>query len=147
VIRDWSQAKAAYRLLDRPVLTHEAVLAGHGQEVLAATAPPGDYLLIEDTTTLAYPDAAGTRGLGPIGEDYTRGLWVHSTLVVKADWETNHRALLGLLGQRVWVRPRLRPAGRPASNGRGKESNHARQSRQDRESQRWMASVGIRAKP
>ena len=141
VIRDWSQAKAAYRLLDRPEVTHEAVLAGHSQRVLEATAVPGDYLLIEDTTTVAYPDAAGTRGLGPIGEDYTRGLWVHSTLAVKMDWATHERHLLGLLGQRVWARPVERPTGRRPSNGRGKESNHARQQRQDRESGRWMASL------
>lgn len=141
VIRDGSQAKAAYRLLDRPEVTHEAVIAGHCREVLAATAAPGDYLLIEDTTTVAWPDPAGTRGLGPIGDQDTRGLWVHSTLVVKMDWATASRRLLGLLGQRTWARPTPRPAGRPPSNGRGKESSHARQSRADRESQRWMAAL------
>ena len=147
VIRDWSQAKAAYRLLDGPELTHAAVTAAHGRRVLAATAAAGDYLLIEDSTTVAYPDAAGTRGLGPIGEDYTRGLWVHSTLVVKMDWPKNERELLGLLGQRVWTRPVQRPTGRRPSNGRGKECNHTRQKREDRESQKWMAHLEASAGP
>ena len=141
VIRDWSQAKAAYRLLSRAEVTHDAVIGGHGAEVLQATATPGEYLLLEDTTTVAYPDLADRRGLGPIGEDYTRGLWVHSTLVVKTDGDKNQQELVGLLGQRVWVRPRQRPPGRPPSNGRGKESTHARQLRDDRESRRWMASL------
>lgn len=141
VMRAWPQAKAAYRLLSRPEVTHDAVIGGHCAEVLAATATPGDYLLIEDTTTTAFPDPTGTRGLGPIGDDYTRGLWAHSTLVVKADWDQDQKELLGMLGQRVWVRPQPRPPGRRRSNGRGKESNHARQGRNHRESQRWMASL------
>lgn len=141
VIRDPAQAKAAYRLLDRPQVTHETVIGGHARRVLEATETPGDYLIIEDTTTVAYPDPAGTRGMGPIGDYSTRGLWVHSTLVVKLDWANQQRQLLGLLGQRTWTRPVERPAGRGRSNGRGKESGHARQSRPDRESKRWMASL------
>lgn len=141
VIRDPAQAKAAYRLLDRLEVTHQAVIGGHARRVLEATEAPGDYLLIEDTTTVAWSDPAGTRGMGPIGDHYTRGLWVHSTLVVKMDWASQQRQLLGLLGQQTWARPVERPAGRPRSGGRGKESGHARQSRDDRESQRWMASL------
>ena len=141
VIRARHQAKAAYRLLDRVEVTHAAVLGGHTQAVLQATEAAGDYLLIEDSTTVAYPGRPATRGLGPIGEGFTRGLWVHSTLVVKRDWAQGQSELLGLLGQRVWARPEDRPRGRPPSNGRGKESNHARQLREDRESQRWMAHL------
>lgn len=86
----------------------------------SAGSDPGDYLLIEDTTTTAFPDSAGTRGLGPMGDDYTRVLWSHSTLVVKTDWGQNHKELLGMLGQGVWVRPPHRPPGRRKSNGRGR---------------------------
>jgi hypothetical protein len=140
VIRHWPQAKAAYRLLSRPEVTHAAVLASHGAQLLSATEAPGHYLLIEDTTSVAYDDPAGTRGLGPIGEACTRGLWAHSTLVVKSDGGEERPQLLGLLGQRVWARPQ-RPAQRRKSHGRGKECAHARQQRPDRESQRWMAHL------
>jgi len=141
VIRDRHQAKAAYRLLDSEHVTHDAVVAGHGAAVLEATAAPGDYLLIEDTTAIAYPSLKQTKGLGPIGEDFTRGLWAHQTLVVKMDWAGDRQELLGLLGQKVWARPVDRPGERPPSTGPGKESGHARQSREDRESQRWMKTL------
>jgi hypothetical protein len=135
VIRDRHQAKAAYRLLDRPEVTHPAVIAGHGAQVLDATAGPGDYLLIEDTTAIAYPGLRQARGLGPIGEDHTRGLWAHQTLVVKVDWPREREQLLGLLGQKVWARPT------PSWAGRGSRRRHAYASPQARESQRWMAAL------
>jgi hypothetical protein len=141
VIRDWHQAKAAYRLLSRPEVTHRAVIAGHCQQVLSAMEAPGHYLLIEDTTAVAYADPAGTRGLGPIGEDCTRGVWAHSTLVVRSDGIEDRPELLGLLGQRVWARPVPRPGDRRKNHGPARDSDHARQTRDDRESQRWMASL------
>ncbi len=138
VIRDRHQAKAAYRLLDNDRVTHEAVIAGHCAQVLEATASPGDYLLIEDTTSIAYPGLKEAQGLGPIGEDYTRGLWAHQTLAVKVDWERGQQTLLGLLGQRVWARP---PVDKRTHDIHSRESNHARQLRDDRESQRWMTAL------
>lgn len=137
VIRDRYQAKAAYRLLDREDVTHEAVVSGHCAQVLEATAEPGDYLLIEDTTAIAYPGLKEATGLGPIGEDHTRGLWAHHTLVVKVDEQHKKEQLLGMLGQRVWARP----LDRPYKRSLGKEKDRVRQSREDRESQRWMAAL------
>jgi hypothetical protein len=139
MIPDRHQAKAAYRLLDCEQVTHRAVLEAHTAEVLKASASPGDYLLIEDTTAIAYPGLKQAEGLGLLGEDYTRGLWAHQTLVLKVDWSQPHEQLLGLLGQQVWAR-QPRAASRP-SHGRGKESNHARQQRDDRESRRWMRTL------
>jgi hypothetical protein len=135
------QAKAAYRLLDRDEVTHEAVIRPHAALTLAATAAPGDYLLIEDTTGLSYPNRRGTSGLGPLGDDFTRGLWMHSTLALKMDWQKQEAQVLGLLGQRVWARPAERPGDRPGSHGPGKETDYARQLRTGRESQRWMAAL------
>lgn len=142
VIRDRHQAKAAYRLLDCEQVTHQAVISGHGAEVLKAMQEPGDYLLIEDTTAISYPGLKQTQGLGPIGERYTRGLWAHQTLVLKVDWQEHRQTLLGLLDQHVWVRPSVCDEDQRSQNGRGKESNHARQSRSDRESQRWGKALG-----
>lgn len=148
VIRQRHQAKAAYRLLDRPEVTHDAVIGGHGAAVLEATAAPGHYLLIEDTTTLAYRDRAGTRGLGPIGEDFTSGLWAHSTLVVQVDTEQQPQELLGLLGQQVWARPRPSPPNRCRRPGAKKQkqpqpvrNDPAGPLRPAPESARWMASL------
>lgn len=134
VIRDRHQAKAAYRLLDRDQVTHQAVIGGHCAQVLDATASPGDYLLIEDTTAIAYPGLKQATGLGPIGEDFTRGLWAHQTLVVKVDWQSGRERLLGLLGQQVWARP-------ASLKGKSSDGKHAYASHEPRESQRWMATL------
>ena len=72
VVREPHQAKAAYRLLDNPGVTHESVTASHVQLTLEQTRAPGTYLLIEDTTTLNYQGLESATGLGPIGADYTR---------------------------------------------------------------------------
>lgn len=134
------QAKAAYRLLDNPDLTHEAVTAHHMRLTLEQADAPGCYLLIEDTTTFNYQSLKATTGLGPIGEDFTRGFFTHSCLVTRADLDAGTHVPIGLLGQTLWARPVERPAGRPGSNGPGKECNNARQKRVDRgesESHRW----------
>jgi hypothetical protein len=141
VIGDPYQAKAAYRLLDREELTHPAVVAGHCQLTLEATAGPGDYLLIEDTTVVSYPNRKAATGLGPVGAGFTRGLLAHSTLAVRVDWRQGQGQMLGLLGQKVWARPPERHQGRRQSHGRGKESEQARQQRAGRESERWMTTL------
>jgi Transposase DNA-binding/Transposase DDE domain len=135
VMRDRHQAKAAYRLLDRAEVKHPAVISGHCSQVLAATATPGDYLLIEDTTAIAYPGLKEARGLGPIGEAFSRGLWAHQTLVVKMDWTQQREQLLGLLGQQVWARPTTK-AGRASSARRPKAST-----REATEAARWMRTL------
>ena len=139
VIASPHQAKAAYRLLDCPQVTHESVLGGHVQHVREALREPGVHLLIEDTTTLEYHGLKQAQGLGPIGESYTRGFWLHSTLAVRWDEQADAVQVLGLAGQQSWARAPTRRRGRGKSNGRGKESNHARQRRGDRESQRWAS--------
>jgi hypothetical protein len=145
VIAGTHQAKAAYRLLDNSSVTHDAVVAAHCRQVRARLNEPGVTLLIEDTTAIAYPGLKQSRGLGPIGEGFTRGYWLHSTLAAR--WEpgvgpgdSDHCRPIGLVHQHAWARPAQRPR-RRKSSGRGKESNSARQKRTDRESVRWAASL------
>jgi hypothetical protein len=104
VIHDPYQAKAAYRLLGCPEVTHQAAIAPHCQQVLAATQAAGDYLILEDSMALSFPDRQESCGLGTLGEHSTRGLWVHTALLVKPDWRQGHDALLGMLGQKIWAR-------------------------------------------
>ena len=84
VMRDAKDIKAAYRLLDRQEVTHEAVCRSHFDHVRRSCRLPGLYLMIEDSTTLAFAGRSASVGLGPIGDDYTQGLWMHSTLAVRA---------------------------------------------------------------
>jgi len=83
ILADPHQAKAAYRLFDGPAVTHDAVLGGHRQWVGQQLAEAGTYLLIEDTTVAAFNSRTRAGGLGPIGESYTLGFWLHNTLAVR----------------------------------------------------------------
>lgn len=146
VIAAPDQAKAAYRLLDCDSVTHESVIAAHVEHVREHLAcERGVHLLIEDTTALEYQGLEQAQGLGPIGEPFTRGFWLHSTLAVRWDEQANACEVLGLAGQKAWAREASRPKRRKSKGrgkGRGKESNHARQSRSDRESMRWAFALG-----
>jgi hypothetical protein len=136
VLRDPHQAKAAYRLFDRPEITHEAVTAPHFQLTRQAADQHPLCLMIEDTTALDFHGLQAAQGLGPIGEAYTRGLWVHSCLAVALDEATDQAQVLGLLGQRVWARPSP-----PLDQPKKKESPRPGPRRQGRESERWTAAI------
>ena len=57
-------------------------------------------LLVQDTTGLNFSGLKQTVGLGPLGEDKGRGLWLHSLLAFRPDGLP-----LGLLGVKCWARP------------------------------------------
>jgi hypothetical protein len=147
VIPQTHQAKAAYRLLDCESVMHPAVIQPHCQLVRSQLDSPGVTLLIEDTTAISYPTLKASKGLGPIGESFTSGYWLHSTLAVHWEesdkpggcWPIGDRCWpIGLVHQQAWARSKRRPK-RPKSKGRGKECNNARQLRTDRESIRWAS--------
>lgn len=134
VLSGAAQIKAAYRLFDQPQVTHAAVCQGHFCHVLAQCQTPGRYLLIEDTTAVSYAGHEACTGLGPIGEDHTRGFWLHSTLAVAwtpgtTDPAADEAQILGLLDQQAWARD-------PAASRR-KETKATRLRRAQRESTRW----------
>jgi hypothetical protein len=129
-----AQIKAAYRLFDAPAVTHAAVGQGHFAHVRSQCQAPGQYLLIEDTTAVAYGDHEACVGLGPIGEDPTRGFWLHSTLAVAwrphpADPQAGAAQILGLFDQQAWTRD-------PQASRR-QETKAQRLQRIERESTRW----------
>ena len=115
VIASPHQAKAAYRLLDCDRITHESVIAASMTQVhQRLSREPGVYLLVEDTTALEYQGLEQAQGLGPIGEAFTRGFWLHSTLALRWDEPLDQCEVLGLAGQKAWARPAIRP-NRPKS--------------------------------
>ena len=130
------ELEAAYRLLETADVTHEAVIAPHLTRVREACREAGDYLWVEDTTELDFSSHAAAEDLGPIGDGRGRGLFVHSSLVLRIDgWNAAYEpqvTLVGLAAQHCWVRPRHKRAGRETKTERLARS---------RESQRWAASV------
>ena len=86
--------RGAYRLLNHPGVTLEALTAPHRRLTLEQARAPSTavVLLVEDTTELDYSAHEHTTGLGPIGLHHGQGLLLHSTLAVVPD----PRHVLGL---------------------------------------------------
>jgi hypothetical protein len=125
----YAEMKAAYRLLNHPGVSRAAVQEPHCRGVQQLVTLPGEYLLIEDTTSLDFSTLGHTDGLGRIGDDGGRGLFVHTTLAVRM---AHRPELIGIYAQQVWARgDDFRCEGRP---------KRERLSR-DRESQRWAAHL------
>ncbi|MCW5551099.1 MAG: IS4 family transposase [Verrucomicrobiae bacterium] len=131
---DWAELKAAYRLLDRPETSFQRILAPHLQRTRAACRPPGEYLLIEDTTLLDYSCGPAAPELGRIGDGQGRGFELHATLAVRIEgWTLAPRPasqLVGLLRQRCDRPP-------PAPPGETRAQCLSR----PRRSQRWAAAL------
>jgi len=101
--------KGAYRLLNHPGVSLEALTAPHRQQTLAVAQESGLVLFVEDTTELDFTAHGSTEGLGPIGDGRGRGLLLHSTLAV----EPSLRQLLGLAHAQVVLRePRSKHPGK-----------------------------------
>jgi len=135
-IDNWGDLKAAYRLLEKSEITHEAVLAPHRTRVREECRQAGDYLFVEDTTDLDFSSHPAAEDLGPIGDGRQRGLFVHSTLAMRIErWNAEREpqvTIAGLAAQRCWVRPQHKCSSRETKTERLARS---------RESQRWAASV------
>jgi len=133
---NWSELKAAYRLLEEPQITHAAILAPHIERVREECRRAGEYLFVEDTTELDFSAHPAAADLGPIGDGKGRGLFVHSTLALRIDaWTAQHEprvVIPGLAAQSCWVRD--------LPHGATYEKKAKRLTR-PRESQRWAASV------
>ncbi len=122
----WSPAKASYDFIGHPQapISLASLLAPHHQATQARMAAEKLVLLPQDTTTLNYTGLRQTIGLGPLGEDKGRGLWLHSLLAFRPDGLP-----LGLLQAHSWARPET-----PSATTRGRNAK----SIDEKESVRWL---------
>ena len=123
---DWTPAKAAYGLIEHrsPEISLSRLLAGHREATQERMAAEAVVLLPQDTTGLNYTGLRRTTGLGPLGEDKGRGLWLHSLLAVRPDGVP-----LGLVHAQCWGRVAPEP-----SDPRGRNAK----SIDEKESFRWI---------
>jgi len=121
----WSPAKAAYGLIEHPSrdISLERLLSAHQQATQVRMAAEPLVLLPQDSTGLNYTGLRQTSGLGPLGEDKGRGLWLHSLLAFRPDGLP-----LGVLDARCWARPSVSPSG-PGRNAKSID---------EKESFRWI---------
>jgi Transposase DNA-binding/Transposase Tn5 dimerisation domain len=106
--------KAAYDLFNHPEATPDKIQAGHRGLVRDRVSRPGEYLLIEDTTSVSYTGRQPIDGLGSVGHssEGQKAFQLHSVLAVgwlgpAAPDDRGHRPgveVLGLLDQQSDVR-------------------------------------------
>lgn len=122
----WAPAKAAYGLVEHrsAEISLESLLAGHGQATQERMAAEALVLLAQDTTGVNYTGLRQTTGLGSLGEQKGRGLWLHSLLAIRPDGVP-----LGVLEAQCWAR--VPDAG---SDQRGRNAK----SIDEKESYRWI---------
>lgn len=123
--------KAMDRLMNRPEVTHAAVLAPHvartRERMRAATGP---VLILHDTTELDFSGLKSIADLGPIGNGHGRGYLCHNSLA----YDPREQTVIGLVGQ---ILHRRQPA--PAGEGVA-----AKRERAGRESRLWLQGTAHR---
>jgi hypothetical protein len=92
---NWADAKAAYRLLNEPDVTPDALQGPHRRVVATQCAALPVVLCLQDASDLDYTFRNGTAGLGKIGDGKGRGLIQHTALAV----DPEHGRAIGLLHQ------------------------------------------------
>jgi hypothetical protein len=96
-----AKTKAAYRFLDHPDTSMDALLEPHYEATRKRVAAEPLVFAVQDTTSLSYSTHRETDDLGPIGSSQqgSVGLWLHSTLAFNAEGTP-----LGLLDVQCWAR-------------------------------------------
>jgi hypothetical protein len=136
------EVKAAYHFFNLEEATPERLQAGHRALVRQRLSQAGTYLLLEDTSEVAWHNCRPRAGLGPLGanSDRYQGVHLHSALAVQwmasplpQDKQRPAVEIIGLCDQQYYIRQR-RPEGEPD------DASFARKKR-DRESQLWQQAT------
>jgi hypothetical protein len=120
--------KAMDRLMNRPEVTHAAVLEGHLERTLGLMRQvDGPVLVLHDTTELDYSGLHSIADLGSIGANLGRGYLCHNSLA----YDPTTRRVLGLASQILHPRQVV---------GR-REGTKRKRERLSRESRLWPRAV------
>jgi hypothetical protein len=122
----WKDCKATYRLLDNAEVSFTALGSPHWKQSMRQES--GHFLVIGDTTTIAFDKDRDVDGLGITSTDESKGFMLHSALVVNAQ----SGEIVGLGGQTIYYR-------QPAPPGESFRDRLAR----DRESKIWGEVIQI----
>lgn len=126
-MQTWKEVIALYRLLDTPEVTFEALMQPHWQHTRQEIAAHSLVLLVQDTTELDLTPHPKTTGLGQVGNERGRGLYLQTMLAVLPE----SGAVLGCAQQEPFVRVSAPPG----------ERRSQRRFRSERETDVWMRLV------
>jgi hypothetical protein len=123
----WAEVKGAYRLWGNSRVCWQDILKPHIARTAARAWQHPVVLVLQDTMEANLTHHPGTSGLGHLGRPNSRGVLMHSCLVV-----TPQSHILGLLDQQLWTRP-------PETFGK-KHRRHELPTA-EKESQRWLRGL------
>lgn len=123
----WTATKGAYRFLENEKVASEQIRVAHYQATRDRVKGERRILAIQDTTDLDYTGKEVAEGLGPLSNQYTRGLRMHSVLAA-----STAGVPLGLVDQVIWSRD---------PDEQGKTKDRRKKATADKESQRWLEAV------
>ena len=126
----WSDLKAMYRLFDAEDVTFAALAEPHWRQTRSRAR--GTVLLIGDTMETDFGIHRSVSGLGPTGDGYGLGFFIHSSMMVGA--ETGE--IIGLAGQELFYR-------QPAPEG----ENSYQAMQRPRESEVWGRVIDLVGQP
>ena len=126
-MQTWKETMALYRLLNEEDVTFEALMQPHWQQTREQIETRSVVLLVQDTTGVDLTHHPKTTGLGQVGNERGRGLYVQTVLAVLPE----SGEVLGCALQEPFVRT-------PAPVG---ETRSQRRQRSERETDVWMRLV------
>ena len=145
-----AERQAAYRLLDNPAVLQESLADAAGVACARRSAAFPFVFVPVDKTSATLTDPHGRKGFGAIGPSNreARGLHAVSALGISPAGET-----LGVLGQRLWMRPPPRAVRRRKRTARERARHSNRRKRinrkrqlQQKETQHWIDVVEVSAR-
>lgn len=126
-MQSWKETMALYRLLKEEDVTFEALMEPHWQQTRQQIESRPLVLLVQDTTEVDLSHHPKTKGLGQVGNERGRGLYLQSVLAILPQ----SGEVLGCAMQEPFVRT-------PAPVG---ETRSKRRQRLQRETDVWMRLV------
>lgn len=122
----WGAIKAAYRFFSSPFLSPAQLVVGAIRQTLQRSEEEKVLLVVQDTTTVSFNEHHKKEGFGPTNEKKNSiGLHLHSAIGVSG----TSKNVLGLLGQKMWVRD---------AKKKKKNETTVQSKKRTRESQKWM---------
>lgn len=122
----WGAIKAAYRFFSSSFLSPSQLVVGAIQQTLHRSEQEKVLLVVQDTTTVSFNEHQKKKGFGPTNEKKNSlGLHLHSAIGVSG----TSKKVLGLLGQKMWVRD---------TKKKKKTETTVERKKRTRESQKWM---------
>jgi len=125
--KDWGQSKATYRFIENPRVKLEALIQPEADATARRCAGLEEIRVLVDLTTLSFLNAPATEGLGPVGEEGSRGILLQSALAVTCDG-----VAIGLLDLLLWCRD---------PEAIGSRRTCKKRTIEEKESRRWLDAV------